>query len=71
MADEDILICAADAVLEGGRGVRFLVTAGGDDGTGFVVRYGGKAYAYLNRSPTCRSNWTGPKASSSSPAGCT
>jgi nitrite reductase/ring-hydroxylating ferredoxin subunit len=46
---DGILICASDAVLEGGKGVRFALTAGGEDGTGFVVRYGGKAYAYLNR----------------------
>lgn len=46
---EQVLICAADTVLEGGKGVRFPVTAGGEDGTGFVVRYHGKAYAYLNR----------------------
>ena len=44
-----VFICAAGAVLEGGRGVRFPVTAGGEDATGFVVRYDGKAYAYLNR----------------------
>ena len=49
MAAEEILIYAADAVLEGVKGVRFPVTAGGDDATGFVVRYGGQAYAYLNR----------------------
>lgn len=42
-------ICAADAVPEGGKGVRFPVLAGGHPETGFVVRYGGKAYAYLNR----------------------
>ena len=47
--NEEILVCASDAVLEGGKGVRFAVTAGGADGTGFVVRYGGKPYAYLNR----------------------
>ncbi len=45
----DILVCAADAVLEGGKGVRFPVTAGGEDGTGFVVRYNGTVYGYLNR----------------------
>lgn len=50
MDDADaILVCAADAVLEGGRGVRFPVSAGGEDGTGFVVRYGGQVYGYLNR----------------------
>jgi nitrite reductase/ring-hydroxylating ferredoxin subunit len=45
----EILICAAEAVENGGRGVRFPVTAGGEDATGFVVRHEGKAYAYLNR----------------------
>jgi nitrite reductase/ring-hydroxylating ferredoxin subunit len=29
--------------------VRFALTAGGEDATGFVVRHGGTAYAYLNR----------------------
>ena len=44
-----VLICASDQVQEGGRGIRFPVSAFGDKATGFVVRYGGKAYAYLNR----------------------
>ncbi len=44
-----ILICPSGDVLEGGRGVRFPVKAFGDKATGFVVRYDGKAYAYLNR----------------------
>ncbi|WP_371876486.1 Rieske (2Fe-2S) protein [Pseudoduganella chitinolytica] len=30
-------------------GVRFPVTAGGEDATAFVIRHGGKAYGYLNR----------------------
>ncbi|MBC7684070.1 MAG: Rieske 2Fe-2S domain-containing protein [Bdellovibrionales bacterium] len=42
-------ICDADQVIEGGKGVRFPVRAYGDKATGFVVRYDGKAYAYLNR----------------------
>ncbi|MES3025469.1 MAG: Rieske 2Fe-2S domain-containing protein [Pseudomonadota bacterium] len=42
-------VCAAEAVLEGGRGVRFPVSAFGSAATGFVVRYQGRAYAYLNR----------------------
>lgn len=46
---DEVLICASDAVAEGGRGVRFPVRAFGDDATAFVVRYGGRAYAYLNR----------------------
>lgn len=48
-AISDVLICSSDAVQEGAKGVRFAVTAFGDPATGFVVRYGGKAYAYLNR----------------------
>jgi nitrite reductase/ring-hydroxylating ferredoxin subunit len=49
MADVEILICAAAALEEGGKGVRFPVTAGGEDMTGFVVRYNNIAHAYLNR----------------------
>ena len=45
----EVLLCDSDAVLEGGRGMRFPVTAFGDAATGFVVRYQGKAHAYLNR----------------------
>ena len=47
--DAEILVCAADALAEGGKGIRFPVCAGGENTTGFVVRYGGKAYGYLNR----------------------
>lgn len=47
--DADILVCAAEALLEGGKGIRFPLRAGGEDTTGFVVRYGGKVYGYLNR----------------------
>jgi nitrite reductase/ring-hydroxylating ferredoxin subunit len=45
----DVPVCASGEVLELGRGVRFPVTAFGDAATGFVVRYHGKLYAYLNR----------------------
>jgi nitrite reductase/ring-hydroxylating ferredoxin subunit len=47
--DIDIYVCEAGALEEGGKGVRFPVTAGGEDTTGFVVRYGGSVYGYLNR----------------------
>jgi nitrite reductase/ring-hydroxylating ferredoxin subunit len=47
--EHGILICAADAVEDGGKGVRFPVLASGQPSTGFVIRYGGKPYAYLNR----------------------
>ncbi len=46
---EPVYICASSDVAEGGRGVRFPVTAGGEDGTAFVVRYHERAHAYLNR----------------------
>ena len=49
MSDTDIYICEAGMLEEGGRGVRFPLTAGGEDTTGFVVRYGGAVYGYLNR----------------------
>ena len=49
MSDVDFYICEADALVDGGKGVRFPVTAGAEDTTGFVVRYGGAVYGYLNR----------------------
>ena len=55
MADEmanemaDVLICDSDALVDGGAGVRFPVSVSGEAATGFVVRYRGRPYAYLNR----------------------
>lgn len=46
---DEVFICASAALEEGGKGVRFSVLAFGDEATGFVVRYDGKPYAYLNR----------------------
>lgn len=48
-AEEKIVICASEDVLEGGRGIRFPVLAFSDKATGFVVRYDGQVRAYLNR----------------------
>jgi nitrite reductase/ring-hydroxylating ferredoxin subunit len=45
----EIFICAADALSDGGKGIRFPVTAFGEDAIAFVVRYGQRPYAYLNR----------------------
>jgi nitrite reductase/ring-hydroxylating ferredoxin subunit len=45
----EVFICSSDALVDGGVGVRFPVLAFGDEATGFVVRYGGKVYGYLNR----------------------
>lgn len=49
MSQTWIPICASTALTDGGKGIRFLVTAGGEDTTGFVIRYNGKVHAYLNR----------------------
>lgn len=46
---QEILICEAEKVEEKGAGVRFAVRAGGDETTGFVIRYNQKLHAYLNR----------------------
>lgn len=42
-------ICAASELLSGGRGIRFEVDVGGRTVPAFAVRYGGRAFAYLNR----------------------
>ncbi|MBR0565726.1 Rieske 2Fe-2S domain-containing protein [Azoarcus sp. L1K30] len=50
MAAQKHLICRSVEVVEAGDGVRFNVP--GDDlhgGAAFVVRYGGRLHAYLNR----------------------
>lgn len=48
-AERLIPICAADALVDGGIGVRFPVVTGGRPGTGFVIRYEGRVHGYLNR----------------------
>jgi nitrite reductase/ring-hydroxylating ferredoxin subunit len=45
----EIFVCDSEKVEEGGKGIRFPVRVGGEDATGFVVRYEGQAHAYLNR----------------------
>lgn len=42
-------VCASSELLSGGRGIRFEVDVGGHSVPAFVVRYGGRAFAYLNR----------------------
>ena len=44
-----IEICRSDALVDGGRGVRFEVNVAGRAVPAFVVRFGGVARAYLNR----------------------
>lgn len=45
----DVLICASEALAEGGDGVRFTAPAADGEAKAFVVRYGGKPRAFLNR----------------------
>lgn len=44
-----VFICDAAELLDKSRGVRFPVTAGGEDAVAFVIRYGERPHAYLNR----------------------
>lgn len=44
-----IPICMSCDLEEGGKGIRFPVTADGEDSTGFVIRYDSKVHGYLNR----------------------
>lgn len=49
MVDGERLICASDALLDGGDGVRFPIRTAFGDETGFVVRYRGEVRAFVNR----------------------
>jgi len=49
MAARQRLICASEAVVEAGPGVRFTVEHRGETAPGFVIRFQGRARAYLNR----------------------
>ncbi len=44
-----VFICESADLSDGGKGVRFPVTAGGEGATAFVVRYDNQPHAYLNR----------------------
>ena len=49
MAERERLICASDALVDSGRGVRFEVEYFGQPAPAFAVRYAGEVHAYLNR----------------------
>ena len=49
MAMPDVFICDAKRLVDGGEGVRFPVAMFGEAAVGFVVRFRGTPYAYLNR----------------------
>lgn len=44
-----VFICLSSDLVEGGKGIRFPVADNGYATSGFVVRFQGKALAYLNR----------------------
>ena len=45
----EIPICASDALVDGGTGVRFQVATPVGSCNAFAIRFDGRAYAYLNR----------------------
>lgn len=49
MDQRERLICASDALLDGGKAASFTVPFWGEGATGFAVRFNGKVYGYLNR----------------------
>lgn len=51
MADLITLICRAGDLGEGGKGVRFTVSIGGKPRPGFMIRYDGVVYAFINSCP--------------------
>lgn len=48
MAEESRLICFSADLAESGKGVRFTVERRGEEAPAFVIRYGGRVYAYYN-----------------------
>lgn len=49
MAETEHLICPSDALQEKSLGVRFALPGHGEHVFGFVVRYNGQPYGYVNR----------------------
>jgi len=49
MAARERLICAAEALIDGGAGQRFEVQEHGKTVPAFVIRHRGRVHAYLNR----------------------
>ena len=48
-AMSEVFICDSQQLVDGGEGVRFPVSVFGEAAVGFVVRFRGTPYAYLNR----------------------
>lgn len=48
-SEQDIIAIDSADLVDGGKGIRFALPALGEFVTGFVVRFQGKPYAYVNR----------------------
>jgi len=48
MAEELRLICSSDALIDGGKGVRFTAERYGEPVPAFVIRYQGQVFGYFN-----------------------
>lgn len=48
MAEPERLICASEALVDGGAGVRFQVTRYGEVLPAFAVRFDGRVFGYIN-----------------------
>jgi nitrite reductase/ring-hydroxylating ferredoxin subunit len=46
---QDAVIIKSSDLIDGAKGIRFPLPALGEFATGFVVRYQGKVYAYVNQ----------------------
>jgi len=46
---EPVLVCASEALRDGGTGIRIAARDPGGDAVVFFVRYDGQVYGYLNR----------------------
>jgi nitrite reductase/ring-hydroxylating ferredoxin subunit len=49
MAETERLICASEALVDAGRGVRFEIGYFGSPAPAFAIRFGGRVHGYLNR----------------------
>ncbi|HEY3300566.1 MAG TPA: Rieske 2Fe-2S domain-containing protein [Methylophilaceae bacterium] len=49
MPESKRIVCSSAALADGGQGIRFQLPEIDDRATGFVVRYQGKVYAYVNK----------------------
>ena len=51
MADGSAVVCRADELAEGGKGIRFDISIGDKPRSGFVIRFEGQAHAFVNSCP--------------------